>query len=312
MSRETATAAEILQSEVAHLTKQLSSTQDHLLQAQDPFKEDDSELQQRQLHDAEDVHPTHGEQNGPLSSNGKRILSRHLSGSNGEIKPLTNIIDKHEAKDLVELQEKVLQLEGEVQSRSHKIESMIQDFEEKESLLLRKIAGLELATEQILCSFKRKMRSSGSREVNFNEKGTRMGCSKVDEKHEKRLKEQTQNALGENVDERVLLLETELVEAIEAKNMYKVQLQRNLTRGRVGGWVSNSAIAQQHNGQDAVQQGIGNVDQPIELQKRTKSLEVELRDMQDHYSSMSLRFAEVEAQREELVMVVRNLRSTRR
>jgi hypothetical protein len=80
-------------------------------QAQDPFKEDDSELQQRQLHDAEDVHPTHGEQNGPLSSNGKRILSRHLSGSNGEIKPLTNIIDKHEAKDLVELQEKVLQLE---------------------------------------------------------------------------------------------------------------------------------------------------------------------------------------------------------
>jgi predicted Na+-dependent transporter len=32
MSRETATAAEILQSEVAHLTKQLSSTQDHLLQ----------------------------------------------------------------------------------------------------------------------------------------------------------------------------------------------------------------------------------------------------------------------------------------
>ncbi|CAM6053248.1 unnamed protein product [Sphagnum tenellum] len=113
-----------------------------------------------------------------------------------------------------------------------------------------------------------------------------------------RLKEQTQNALGENVDERVLLLETELVEAIEAKNMYKVQLQ--------------SAIAQQHNGQDAVEQGIGNVDQLIELQKRTKSLEAELRDTQDRYSSMSLRFAEVEAQREELVMVVRNLRSTRR
>jgi SMC interacting uncharacterized protein involved in chromosome segregation len=118
-------------------------------QAQDLFKEDDSTLQQHQLHDAEGVHSTHGEQNGPLSSNGKRILSGHLSGSNGEIKPLTNMLDKHEAKDLVELQEKVLQLEGEVQSRSHKIESMIQDFEEKESLLLRKIAGLELAKEQI-------------------------------------------------------------------------------------------------------------------------------------------------------------------
>ncbi|CAN5957263.1 unnamed protein product, partial [Sphagnum jensenii] len=43
----------------------------------------------------------------------------------------------------------VYYIQGEVQSRSHKIESMIQDFEEKESLLLTKIAGLELAKEQI-------------------------------------------------------------------------------------------------------------------------------------------------------------------
>ncbi len=40
-------------------------------------------------------------------------------------------------------------IQGEVQSRCHEIESMIQDFEEKESLLLRQIAGLELAKEQI-------------------------------------------------------------------------------------------------------------------------------------------------------------------
>ncbi|KAH9554876.1 hypothetical protein CY35_08G086100 [Sphagnum magellanicum] len=193
-------------------------------------------------------------------------------------------------------------------------------LEEKESLLLRKIAGLELAKERIqegavsdleqlrielrqLQKQNEELRQQGSE---LQSEGNTHGMLKieaehlqeVDEKHEKRLKEQTQNALGENVDERVLLLETELVEAIEAKNMYKVQLQ--------------SAIAQQDNGQDAVQQDIGNVDQLIELQKRTKSLEAELRDMQDRYSSMSLRFAEVEAQREELVMVVQNLRSTRR
>ncbi|KAH9554855.1 hypothetical protein CY35_08G084800 [Sphagnum magellanicum] len=212
----------------------------------------------------------------------------------------------------------VYYIQGEVQSRSHKIESMIQDFEEKESLLLRKIAGLELAKERIeqgavsdleqlrieltqLQKQNEELRQQGSE---LRSEGNTQGMlqseaehlREVDEKHEKRSKEQTQNARGENVDERVLLLETELVEAIEAKNMYKVQLQ--------------SAIAQQHNGQDAVQQGIGNVDQLIELQKRTKSLEAELRDMQDRYSSMSLRFAKVEAQCEELVMVVRNLRST--
>ncbi len=49
----------------------------------------------------------------------------------------------------------------------------------------------------------------------------------VDENRNKSLKEQQMDhaAINENLDKTVLL-ETELAEAIEAKNMYKAQLQR--------------------------------------------------------------------------------------
>lgn len=63
-------------------------------------------------------------------------------------------------------------------------------------------------------------------------------------------------------------------------------------------------------------QNFGDVDQVVndlvELRKRVKQLEGELRDMRDRYSTMSLRFAEVEVEREELVMTIRTLRNTRR
>jgi len=63
-------------------------------------------------------------------------------------------------------------------------------------------------------------------------------------------------------------------------------------------------------------QNFGDVDTVVndlvELRKRVKQLEGELRDMRDRYSTMSLRFAEVEGEREELVMTIRTLRNTRR
>ncbi len=66
----------------------------------------------------------------------------------------------------------------------------------------------------------------------------------------------------------------------------------------------DSALAQQHNNQAAVQQGIGNMDHLIQLQKQTKSLETELWETPERFSSMSLHFGEVEAQHEEHMMTV--------
>ncbi|XP_061373754.1 uncharacterized protein LOC133316071 [Gastrolobium bilobum] len=48
------------------------------------------------------------------------------------------------------------------------------------------------------------------------------------------------------------------------------------------------------------------------LKERNKSMETELKEMQGRYSEMSLKFAEVEGERQKLVMTVRNLKNTRK
>lgn len=45
------------------------------------------------------------------------------------------------------------------------------------------------------------------------------------------------------------------------------------------------------------------------LKERNKLMENELKEMQERYSEMSLKFAEVEGERQILVMTVRNLKS---
>ncbi|CAK9268744.1 unnamed protein product [Sphagnum jensenii] len=144
---------------------------------------------------------------------------------------------------------------------------MGQDYKEKESHnLLRKIEDLELARQQL-----------------------EEGASSSADDLQQLCVEMDHAAINENLDKTVLL-ETELAEAIEAKNMYKAQLQ--------------SALAQQHNNQAAVQQGIGNMDHLIQLQKQSKSLETEVWETPEHFSSMSLHFGELEAQHEEHMMTV--------
>lgn len=48
------------------------------------------------------------------------------------------------------------------------------------------------------------------------------------------------------------------------------------------------------------------------LKERNKSMESELKEMQERYSEMSLKFAEVEGERQMLVMTVRNLKSVQK
>ena len=60
----------------------------------------------------------------------------------------------------------------------------------------------------------------------------------------------------------------------------------------------------------------GNQDELIvelaSLMERNKSMENELKDMQERYSEISLKFAEVEGERQQLVMTVRNLKNAKK
>lgn len=48
------------------------------------------------------------------------------------------------------------------------------------------------------------------------------------------------------------------------------------------------------------------------LKERNKSMESELKEMQERYSEISLKFAEVEGERQQLVMTVRNLKNPKK
>ncbi|XP_016493798.2 uncharacterized protein LOC107813099 [Nicotiana tabacum] len=98
---------------------------------------------------------------------------------------------------------------------------------------------------------------------------------------------------------RIQLLENKLAEALEANKKYKIQLQRLKTEERKG----HSPSSRKPDGDSEM----------VKRFERTKtSLETELKDIRERYFQMSLKYAEVEAQREDLVMKLKAAKSGKR
>ncbi|KAK3024740.1 hypothetical protein RJ639_044677, partial [Escallonia herrerae] len=131
------------------------------------------------------------------------------------------------------------------------------------------------------------------------QEGTKFGSKKIDNEHG----QPSGNPRVSRVDHvaKLQLLENELAQALEAKNKYKGQLERFLSEGRI----SSSAAPRKLRADGEVV--------PKERYERTKSsLETELRDIRDRYFQMSLKYAEGEAQREDLVMMLKAAKSGKR
>ncbi|KAM0024564.1 putative NT-type C2 domain-containing protein [Helianthus debilis subsp. tardiflorus] len=101
--------------------------------------------------------------------------------------------------------------------------------------------------------------------------------------HETRTQEDTDHAA------KMKMLEAELDEALNANHKYRVQLQKQKSKGRN----SHSSGKSKAEGEVVTK----------ELFEKTKSsLETELKDLRDRYLEMSLKYAQVEAERGDLVM----------
>eukprot|EP01018_Ginkgo_biloba_P020269 Gb_23357 [translate_table: standard] len=223
-----------------------------------------------------------------------------------------------DTKEVVELREKLRFVESE-------LEIIAKEFEVKERGLCAKIEKLENVNQQLvqaqsnsntnqlqveLINLQKQTSTLSQRE---NELLSKLGAQELLQKELQRLQEdnkrlQTQLLrfretvkMGDILD-RVFDLETELTEALEANTMYKSQLR--------------SFLCEEQNVHVAALQNFGSVDQVVndlfKYKKTASSLEAELKDMQDRYFRMSLQFAEVEAQREELVMTIKNMKNGRR
>ncbi|KAL6884631.1 hypothetical protein ACP4OV_010567 [Aristida adscensionis] len=99
-----------------------------------------------------------------------------------------------------------------------------------------------------------------------------------------------------NALERVLALELELAEALQAKKKTDILFQ--------------SSFLKQHNDEAAVFQSFRDINEliqdTIELKRRKVIVENELKEMQGRYSELSVQFAEVEGERQKLEMNLKN------
>ncbi|KAK4348450.1 hypothetical protein RND71_031205 [Anisodus tanguticus] len=153
---------------------------------------------------------------------------------------------------------------------------------------------------------------SNSRYTNFNRAPQKLSQSQellVDRLHSDRKCSESEgengfsdgNAPSIEMDylARIQLLENKLAEALEANKKYKIQFQRFKTEERKGHSPASNKS-----------------DWNSEMVKRfehTKALlETELKDIRERYFQMSLKYAEVEAQREDLVMKLKAVKSGKR
>ncbi|KAJ9146378.1 hypothetical protein P3X46_028651 [Hevea brasiliensis] len=105
-----------------------------------------------------------------------------------------------------------------------------------------------------------------------------------------------------NALERVLALEIELAEALQAKKQSSIHFQ--------------SSFLKQHSDEEAVFKSFRDINELIkdmlELKGRYTAVESELKEMHDRYSQLSLQFAEVEGERQKLMMTLKNVRASKK
>ncbi|XP_071709954.1 uncharacterized protein [Rutidosis leptorrhynchoides] len=103
-----------------------------------------------------------------------------------------------------------------------------------------------------------------------------------------------------NALERVLALEIELAEALKTKNKSSI---------------FQSSFLKQHSDEEAVFKSFRDINELIkdmlDIKGKYTNVENELKEMHDRYSQLSLQFAEVEGERQKLMMTLKNVRSSR-
>ncbi|TYK26596.1 myosin-2 heavy chain [Cucumis melo var. makuwa] len=105
-----------------------------------------------------------------------------------------------------------------------------------------------------------------------------------------------------NALERVLALEIELAEALRSKKKPSMHFQ--------------SSFLKQHSDEEAIFRSFSDINELIkdmlDLKGKYTTVETELREMHDRYSKLSLQFAEVEGERQKLMMTVKNVRASKK
>ncbi|TXG50506.1 hypothetical protein EZV62_023030 [Acer yangbiense] len=177
------------------------------------------------------------------------------------------------SKEIASLREKIKLLEGQIKLKETALETSNNSFLEKEKDLRNKIEELESSMEEL-----------NERSSSFFE----LSLEKVPEEA---------RSLAE-------LLNSSTCASKE--NGHTVPLVKSNGGAVLENELKPSAI----NGKDSKLDDM--LTELASLKEKNKSMEFELKEMQERYSQISLKFAEVEGERQQLVMTVRNLKNAKK
>ncbi|XP_070035826.1 intracellular protein transport protein USO1-like isoform X1 [Nicotiana tomentosiformis] len=244
----------------------------------------------------------------------QKVLSE-LENSNRKGICLEEKVEKMES-DLTEKEKFCAQVDdlknelSETKRENEQYQQKIHKMEEEKDNCFRKVQALEaevkmMEEEKKLYAKKFEQNDtpkSTNKYTNFNRVPQKLNQSQellVDRLHSD-FESEGENGIAYSVEvdylARIQLLENKLAEALEANKKYKIQLQRFKTEERKG----HSPSSRKPDGDSEM----------VKRFERTKTLlETELKDIRERYFQMSLKYAEVEAQREDLVMKLKAAKS---
>ncbi|KAK9103309.1 hypothetical protein Sjap_020563 [Stephania japonica] len=222
-------------------------------------------------------------------------IEKKLKDSNGRAalpdgnKPTSRNINKSAppprgSKEAASLREKIKLLEVQIKQKEAALEKSNNSFLEKEKDLLHKIEELE------------------NRMAEINQCGTRY-CEdqlKKEEFKDANAMHAASEPRGDDKAENMLETRTGTVERLSIPNV--VESTQNISEKE------KNALIVTPNGIDEEQDDELQIEMAL-LREKNKLMEGELKDMQERYSEISVKFAEVEGERQKLVMAVRNLRN---
>ncbi|XP_024985419.1 myosin-2 heavy chain-like [Cynara cardunculus var. scolymus] len=195
------------------------------------------------------------------------------------------------------LQEKLLRLDGDLTAKGA---SCSQDAEMKNELSRIKSGNLQY---QLKIQQLEGEKNECLKKVHALEEDLKLLSAKKDQTKSgsKMGVQETYSQEDTDYATKIEMLEAELDEALDANNKYRVQLQRLKSEGR------NSLSST-----PGKSKGEGEVVTKERFERTKSSLETELKDLRDRYLEMSLKYAEVEAEREDLVMQLKTNTTTRK
>lgn len=194
------------------------------------------------------------------------------------------------SKEISSLREKIKLLEEDIKQKEAALETTTNCFLQKEKDLWNRVEELEKCVEEIS-------------QNNFSVCKNNLG------KDEKNVK----NIIGNSVSEDGTGVDENLVS--EMGNQECLPEQNGINREPMrSNEESNSLNEQEASNSHTIEQGAYAelLSEVALLKERNKTMGSELKEMQERYSEISLKFAEVEGERQQLVMTIRNLKNSKK